>query len=165
MTTLSVQIVGAKLVRMGLQNLDREIPNIGAQQIYEAFQRAKERVTRYPPSPRRVRWDSEKQRAAFFATNGFGGGIPYMRTGTYGKSWIIRRNPRAARAMAGYSLIGNARYSKYVGGDAYGTSQSRIHGNRWAKVRTSVEKEMKPLPGAIRAHITMVARRTGLKGA
>lgn len=169
MTTLSVQIVGAKLVRMGLQNLDRDIPAIGAQQIYDAFVRAKARITRYPPSPRRVRWDSERQRAAFFATNGFGGGIPYQRTGTYGRSWRIRRNPRASRAMQGYSLISEAeqrgqRYAKFVGGDAYGTSQSRIHGNRWAKVRTSVETEIKPLPGVIRQHITMVARRNGLRG-
>lgn len=164
MTTMSIQIKGAKLVRMGLQDLAREIPNIGADQIYQAMRRARERVVRYPPSPRRVRWDSEKQRAAFFATNGFGGGIPYQRTGTYGRSWYIRRNPRSARVMAGYSLMSNAeqrgkRYSKYVGGDAYGTSQSNIHANRWAKVRTSVERETKTLPADIRAHIMMVARR------
>ncbi len=164
MTTMSIQIRGAKLVRMGLQNLQAEIPAIGAQQIYEAMQRAKARITRYPPSPRKVRWDSERQRAAYFATNGFGGGIPYQRTGTYGKSWRIRRNPRSARVMAGYSLIGDATqrgraYAKYVGGDAYGTSQSRIHGNRWAKVRTSVEKETATLPASIRSYIGMVARR------
>lgn len=28
-----------------------------------------------------LRWKSEKQRRAFFATNGFGNGIPYQRTG------------------------------------------------------------------------------------
>lgn len=167
MTTLSIQIVKAKLVRQGLQDLNREIPAIGASDIFEMMQRVKARVTRYPPSPRRVRWDSEKQRRAFFATNGFGGGIPYQRTGVYGKSWYIRRNPRASRAQQGYSLISNAeqrgrRYSKFVGGDAYGTSQSRIHSNRWAKVRTSLETEIKPLPRAIRSHIMMVARRKGL---
>lgn len=164
MTTMSIQLRNAKLVRQGLQDLQREIPNIGAQDIYEAMQRARERVKKYPPSPRRVRWDSEKQKRAYFATNGFGGGIPYVRTGTYGRSWYIRRNPRNARAMAGYSLISNAeqrgrRYSKYVGGDAYGNSQSRIHQNRWAKVRNSVEKETKSLPATIRMHILMAARR------
>lgn len=164
MTTMSIQIRGANLVRAGLQNLEREIPNIGAQQIYQAMLRARKRVAKYPPSPRRVRWDSERQRLAYFATNGFGGGIPYRRTGTYGRSWYLRRNPRSSRALAGYSLISNAelrgrRYSKYVGGDAYGSRQSRIHQNRWAKVRTSVEKESKSLPGAIRSHISMVARR------
>jgi hypothetical protein len=166
MTTLSIQIKGANLVRQGLQNLQREIPNIGADQIYKALQRARARVVRYPPPPRRVRWDSERQKRAYFATDGFGGGIPYRRTGTYGRSWIIRRNPRSARVMAGYSLIGNAvqrgrHYSKYVGGDAGGESQSRIHQNRWAKVRTSVEKETRSLPADIRVHIMMLARRKG----
>ena len=164
MTTLSLQMKGVRIVRMGLQDLESEIPAIGAQQIYERMQRAKERITRYPSSPRRVRWDSEKQRRAYFASNGFGGGIPYLRTGTYGKSWYIRRNPRSARVLAGYSLISNAEqrgrlYPKFVGGDAYGNSQSNIHANRWAKTRTSVDKEIATLPAAIRQYIGMVARR------
>ncbi len=34
-------------------------------------------------------WTSEKQRRAFFATNGFGRGIPYKRTGKLNKSWEV----------------------------------------------------------------------------
>lgn len=41
-----------------------------------------------PPKPNYpLRWKSKKQRAAFFATNGFGKGIPYRRTGEMSKRW------------------------------------------------------------------------------
>ncbi len=36
-----------------------------------------------------IRWRSVKQRRAFFASNGFGKGIPYQRTGTAAASWEI----------------------------------------------------------------------------
>lgn len=37
-----------------------------------------------------LRWKSEKQRKAFFATNGFGHGIPYKRTHEFVRSWRMR---------------------------------------------------------------------------
>lgn len=44
-----------------------------------------------PPPPRYpIQWQSERQRRAFFATNGFGGGIPYRRTGRVSKAWKFR---------------------------------------------------------------------------
>lgn len=36
-----------------------------------------------------IRWKSARQRRAFFATNGFGRGIPTRRSGKLGKSWKI----------------------------------------------------------------------------
>lgn len=43
------------------------------------------------PPPRKkgdkVRWTTEKQRRAFFATDGFGHGIPYRRTGNLARAW------------------------------------------------------------------------------
>ena len=45
---------------------------------------------------RPIAWTSEKQRRAYFATNGFGAGIPYKR----------KRGPR--------SLMGRWRVAKYV---------------------------------------------------
>lgn len=35
------------------------------------------------------RWTSAKQRAAYFASNGFGAGIPYHRTHRLSKSWRV----------------------------------------------------------------------------
>ena len=36
-----------------------------------------------------IEWTSERQRKAFFATDGFGAGIPYKRTGRAAKSWFV----------------------------------------------------------------------------
>lgn len=162
--TLSIQIKAAELKRQGLENLAKEIPVIGAQRIYEALKRAQDqlkqpgkRVT-YP-----IHWDSERQRRAYFASEGFGRGIPTHRTGAYERGWTIRRNPSSARAQAGYSLVNRSPYARYVGGSAYGEGQSSIHRGRWIMVRTVVEKAVAGLPRSIEDHIGMVARREGLK--
>ncbi len=45
-----------------------------------------------------IQWTSERQRKAFFASNGFGRGIPSRRTGKLNKSWktqLIRRGDSA----------------------------------------------------------------------
>lgn len=36
-----------------------------------------------------IRWTSEKQRRAYFATDGFGGGIPYDRSGDMAAGWDV----------------------------------------------------------------------------
>lgn len=36
-----------------------------------------------------IEWTSERQRRAFFATDGFGSGIPYQRTGKLAEMWVI----------------------------------------------------------------------------
>jgi len=36
-----------------------------------------------------IEWTSEKQRLAYFATDGFGAGIPYRRTGSMTGSWTV----------------------------------------------------------------------------
>lgn len=41
----------------------------------------------------RLRWKSEKQRRAYFATDGFGNGIPYRRTGQLLESYDVRIDP------------------------------------------------------------------------
>lgn len=69
-----------------------------------------------PGSPKYpLRWASERQRRAYFATNGFGRGIPYKRTGKLAKSWeadIILTDG------SGDFVIGNSDPSSiYVQGD------------------------------------------------
>jgi hypothetical protein len=47
-----------------------------------------EQLSAEPPKPTYpFKWKSIKQRKAFFATNGFGGGIPYKRTHKLANSW------------------------------------------------------------------------------
>lgn len=47
-----------------------------------------ELTTPAPPVQYPIQWASVKQQRAFFATNGFGAGIPTQRTGKIRNSWI-----------------------------------------------------------------------------
>jgi hypothetical protein len=157
---LSIQLKNATRVRQGLENLKKEIPDIGAQRIYNAMLKAQTALkkpgkrVRYP-----IWWESEKQRRAFFATNGFGKGIPYRRTGAYNAGFVIRKTPNASRASVGYSLVNRVPYAKYVGGSADGTAQSTIHLDRWALIRNAMDKAVGGLRADVREHIAMIARR------
>lgn len=42
-----------------------------------------------PPTKKPIQWTSDRQRKAFFASNGFGKGIPYKRTGGLAKMWVV----------------------------------------------------------------------------
>jgi hypothetical protein len=64
----------------------------------------------------RLRWKSERQRRAFFATNGFGRGIPYQRTHKLSQGWRVVLDD--ITASTGVFRIQNAqRYTRYVQGD------------------------------------------------
>jgi hypothetical protein len=59
------------------------------------FRRQPPRVQHGPGNP--YKWQSEKQRRAYFATDGFGGGIPYRRTGK-SKQWFVKLLQRGYQA-------------------------------------------------------------------
>lgn len=142
------------LVRQGLEDLGAEIPKIGRRRIYNVMLRIRSEL-RKPGEPVTypIKWDSERQRRAFFASDGFGRGIPARRTGNYNARY------RIIRADNGYTIENTARYGRYVGGSAYGTGQSRIHAGRWLLMRDVVEAQVEELPQEIAAEIEMVARR------
>ena len=90
----------------------------------------------------KVQWDSERQRKAYFATDGFGQGIPYVRKGNYIRGWTVTQlangyslsNKHPAGAIGGtinnldtlkgpFEGIGNAK-----------SWRSRIHRNRWNRL-------------------------------
>jgi hypothetical protein len=159
MTKLTLKIEGAEIVRKGLENLSAEVPKVSRRRIYNTMLKIRTRMRQpgkainYP-----VKWDSEKQRRAFFATNGFGRGIPSRRTNRYTSGWNIQQ-----AGAVGYRIENNAPYSKYVGGTAYSTSQSNIHQGRWPILRDVFDEEVKKLPAEIEEEIKVVSRRGGLK--
>lgn len=54
----------------------------------KTVQKVLRRLYRDPgPVHRPIRWTSERQRRAYFATNGFGRGIPTRRTGELQRAW------------------------------------------------------------------------------
>lgn len=78
-----------------------------------------------------IHWDTPKQQKAFFATDGFGGGIPTARTGEHVSQW------KALPLQNGVSVQNLKRGSIFLWGTAKGGQspasggQSRIHLGRW----------------------------------
>jgi hypothetical protein len=135
MTQLSIQVVGAELVRKGLQNLAAEIPQIGRLQIYRTEQAIVRRMKEYPPPPATSR---------------------YIRTFALQSGWTI--TPRSD----GYTISNATPYTKYVVGTAYGTEQAWMHVGRWQLLRNVSDEEIGKLPKAIDDNIMQVARRENL---
>lgn len=72
-----------------------------------------------------IEWASDKQRKAFFATNGFGGGIPYKRDMQYEQDW------KAVPIQDGVMVQNEDSAAIFVAGDEEGKDQSPIHKRRW----------------------------------
>lgn len=89
-----------------------------------------------------IEWTSEKQRRAFFATNGFGHGIPYRRTNKLKNSWkffIVRTSEGVEMVVSN-----NVYYAKYVVGGVRDSGDSlkpiqQFHRNTgWLPVRNTI---------------------------
>jgi hypothetical protein len=129
MTSIAVHVEAGK-VTQSLNNLGAAIPHVVNADIQAALESARDDLAKpgkriaYP-----VQWDSERQRRAYFATDGFGHGIPYKRTGEYESGWQVKQT---GTGTAREFTISNATvWSKWVGGTAYGKNQSNIHTGRW----------------------------------
>ncbi len=59
-------------------------------------------------------FSTDKSRKAYFATNGFGAGIPYSRTGNLVQSWTV--NVVATVTRMAVSILNKSKYAKYVYG-------------------------------------------------
>lgn len=99
-----------------------------------------------------VQWDSEKQRRAFFATNGFGAGIPYKRTGAYVAGWTKTELPNGWQVSNQHpaGAIGGTLQGKpsllAQGGSALSTWQSRIHRGRWKSFLVVATQRVSEMP-------------------
>lgn len=163
---LSVSIRNARLVGKNVEDLKKDVKDVSAGRLRGRLEGARVRLVRYPaPFRGRYPWVSEKQRRYVIAAIRRGDiKVPYVRTGTYGRAWKV------IKTGEGYALTGEAisrrdgrDYTKYVGGDAYGTRQARVHQGRWALMRDEVERSLQQLPREIRNDVVMVARRKGFK--
>ena len=164
MPQLSVQVKNADLVAKQFEDLRAEIPQISKGRIYGRMQSAKKRITKYPPryagTPATF-FKSERQRK--FVMAGIRNGtiqVPYQRTGRYGDSWKIKNLP------AGYQLfarMSGSDYTKFVGGNAYGRNQARIHGGRWPVAKEEIDRAIEGLPEEILSNIVTAAHRKGFR--
>lgn len=99
-----------------LTKAPRALTTVIDRSILPDFRRRIAKVTETPGPPRYpIRWKSERQRRAFFATNGFGKGIPYRRTGALAEGWHVEY---AGIRDGGSIRISNAApYARFVVGD------------------------------------------------
>lgn len=122
MPTIKVDIQIDDDVLIALKEAIKQSPSI----VNTAFERALSRkrikqnmlddIRNAPEKPKYpIRWKTERQRRAFFATDGFGKGIPYQRTGGLQRSWrVTTRTTTAAGVLA---LETDVKSAIYVQGD------------------------------------------------
>ena len=157
----------AKIVRQGLEHLRKAIPEIGRKRLYD-MARAIKKILRKPGKKPTypIQWDSEKQRRAFFARDGFSKpagwkrpkgyvnqNIPTRRTNAYVKGFKVER------LESGYSIVNPVTYAGYVGGRMSGKGQSKIHKDRWQIIREVVNREVAKLPKLIIESLRSVISR------
>lgn len=151
MTSIAVHVENGQ-VTQSLTKIGASIPHVVNADIQLVLEAAQQELAQ-PGNPITypVQWDSERQRRAYFATNGFGGGIPSKRTGDYNAGWSVKQTGTGTARE--FTLSNKVPYAKYVGGTAYGKGQSRIHRGRWMIVQDVVRRHVEAGLTKIRADV------------
>lgn len=123
----------AELTRMGLQNLDAEIPKISRKLIYDTQLAIVRRNKEYPSRISR-----------------------YKRTYRFRAGWSITAYD------LGYRITNSIPYSRYVVGNAYGQGQAWMHVGVWVPFRDIADEEVAKLPQAVQNELSLVIRRNKL---
>jgi hypothetical protein len=99
-------------------------------------------------------WQSERQRKAYFATNGFGGGIPYRRTDKLKFGWQVNRWDGTRT-----SVQNREKYVPYVQGD----QMQRGHiADGWRSVQAIIASNMTAMMHAADQAVARLLKRKGL---
>ena len=109
-----------------------------------SFMQTTSGMKKYPGSVARpIEWEDphgdDRQRKAFFARDGFGGGIPHRRTGEFFRAFDVLSNRRDGWVK----IFNTADFAKYIIGDR----QQKFHKNTGYRKLESYEPEA--LKGAI----------------
>lgn len=163
MPQITIKAKGIELVRKGLEDFAADIPRVSKGRIYGRMDAARKRISKYPPiyrgrMPGGFKSDKQRRYVMMLVRQGK---VPYQRTGAYMDTWEIVTLPNDR----GYRLQtrGKAdKYAKWVGGDARGRNQARIHQGRWAVARTVIDEEVAKIPQEIDRELSSRARRRGL---
>jgi hypothetical protein len=128
-----------------LERLRGGFPKIGIDRLFGAAQNLVERMQK-PGSkpPPHIDWDTIRQRTAFFASKGFGGGVPHVRTDKYVRGWSVVSNTKQS-----VTVMNSMPGAKYISGLQDGTGQSRMHAGRWTLLRDALDAVLEALPRAL----------------
>lgn len=150
---IRIQTNAKAVARRVRQLLGLVFPKIALKELQETVDRIQEKMQQ-PGKPVRypINWDSEKQRRAYFATDGFGAGIPYRRTNARPQGWKQRPLPNGVE-LANREKGALFLYGRASGADlGPGKKQSNIHKGRWPLFRPVVDEEIQTL------HKNLIAR-------
>lgn len=139
-TTITVS-ENSKLVRMGLQNLDAEIPKIGRRQIYEQAELIIKRMQSYPEKRPRQK---------------------YVRTFLFRRSWELERIDTGYRISNAATQKGIT-YPKFVVGSILGGGQAWMHAGRWQTFKEVTEAGVGALPAKVEEQIRIAGRKTNVE--
>lgn len=90
MTTTDSALRQLRKIERQIKKIPNRFRNAMKGKTGKLANRALSRITREPGRPiYPLRWQTERQRRAFFATRGFGRGIPYRRTGGLLLGWTV----------------------------------------------------------------------------
>jgi hypothetical protein len=99
-----------------------------------------------------VQWTSEKQRRAFFATDGFGRGIPTRRTHALSRGWRV--DTKLNKLQGDISIYNTQMYERFV----TGSDQQGFHKNTgWQSSQPILDRESARFVDDIRDTIFTVA--------
>lgn len=155
---MKVRWRGITELRQGLANLRKRLFPSAVERIHRtANEIRKEMNVPGKPPTYPIKWDTPKQKRAFFATNGFGRGIPTRRSNNYVEKW------QAIKLENGADVGNPLSHAGYIGGTARGRRQSRIHKGRWPVFRIVVNAAIEKLPKGIRDRLAVVVRQEGFR--
>ncbi len=150
--TISVKIRGVEEVKRFLETVPRGTIKVAMAAIAAYILGDDRHGLRHEPARvnhgagNKYKWNSDKQRKAFFATNGFGGGIPSKRTGQMKEGWRTSVDPYRT------TIYNRVRHSQFVVGD----NQQKGHkADKWRQVQQIVADN---LQGAFRSARSAVGK-------
>lgn len=137
------------LVQKFFERLRGAAPKVAAERL-EAFADDVVRRMQKPgrKAPKHINWDSIKQRTAFFASDAFGAGLPFVRTDRYINAWVKVKNSERS-----FTVQNTSPGALYIGGRMNGTGQSKIHQGRWPLFRDQMQYAFNALPKAVQRNL------------
>jgi hypothetical protein len=152
----------APFVGRALRGFAEDVARIPKGKIYGRLMAAKKRISKYPALWRgrlpKNWFKSDKQRR-YVMMLVRQGKVPYRRTGAYMDAWVLESLPD------GYRLTTKGpreKAAQFIGGNAAGQGQAKIHQGRWGLARPIVDEELDKLPKEIDHALTVAGKRRGL---
>ena len=147
-------VTNAKAVAHRIRYFLTKSPAAAVSVLEDTAKRIQSRMNVRKPVQYPIRWDSERQRHAFFATNGFGHGIPYKRTSK--TVWTLTKPFENEIDL----------FAPHPAGPVFGRMpdgawwQSNIHRGTWPHLKSILFEEIARIPQGIRDSLTTLVNES-----